>query len=99
MKLLVALLFVIAIYLVYMWGTSPMLHSYSKSLVMQHRTRTDCWVIIDDDVYNLTMYIDRYPAGEDMAAYCGQDATDRFGTRTRRAPRELDRFFVGTVSR
>lgn len=32
--------------------------------VKDHARRTDCWVVIDNNVYDLTSFIDSHPGGE-----------------------------------
>ncbi|KAG9130114.1 hypothetical protein Leryth_012858 [Lithospermum erythrorhizon] len=37
---------------------------YSKEEVSLHNTRTDCWLIIKDKVYDVTSYVEEHPGGD-----------------------------------
>jgi cytochrome b involved in lipid metabolism len=47
--------------------------------VRRHDTPDDCWTVVDGNVYDVTTFVARHPAGagaiEDM---CGKDASDDF---------------------
>ena len=51
---------------------------YSKLDVSQHNTKEDCWVIIDDGVYNLTDFMKSHSGGYDPLQIAGGDATQLF---------------------
>ncbi|MFA6909226.1 MAG: cytochrome b5-like heme/steroid binding domain-containing protein [Patescibacteria group bacterium] len=54
----------------------------NKETIAKHRTRADCWLLIQDSVYDATSYIDAHPGGADrILAYCGADATSAFLTQ------------------
>lgn len=38
----------------------------------------DCWLILGDDVYNVTSYLRSHPGGEIIMEGAGIDATDLF---------------------
>ncbi|OVA00835.1 Cytochrome b5-like heme/steroid binding domain [Macleaya cordata] len=45
----------------------------------EHKTRDDCWVIVDGKVYDVTDYLDEHPGGDDvLLKAAGRDATDEF---------------------
>lgn len=47
-----------------------------------HDQATDCWIIVEDYVYNVTDYIPFHPGGEQMITdTCGGDATEDFSNR------------------
>ncbi|KAI8906313.1 cytochrome b5 [Gorgonomyces haynaldii] len=47
--------------------------------VKAHSTRKDCWMIIDDKVYDVTKFLDEHPGGEEvLIELAGQDATEAF---------------------
>ncbi len=48
--------------------------SYRLTEVAQHNTSQDCWVVISDNVYDVTELVFRYPTGQLFADYCGQIA-------------------------
>ncbi|MCA9324065.1 cytochrome b5 domain-containing protein [Candidatus Saccharibacteria bacterium] len=51
---------------------------YSTGDVAQHNQKSDCWTIIDGEVYDLTSYVPRHQGGDDILAACGVDATSYF---------------------
>uniref|UniRef100_A0A2A4K2U3 Cytochrome b5 n=1 Tax=Heliothis virescens TaxID=7102 RepID=A0A2A4K2U3_HELVI len=47
--------------------------------VKRHNTRKSVWIVIRNDVYDVTAYIDEHPGGEDpLLEAAGQDATIAF---------------------
>jgi len=54
--------------------------SYSLDEVKLHKTKTDCWQVISNVVYDFTPYLESadHPGGNAMAKDCGTDATFRY---------------------
>lgn len=56
-----------------------MQHSFSRAEVAKHSTRDDCWIIIENSVFNVTKFIRLHPGG---AAFivdnAGKDVTAQF---------------------
>ncbi len=51
----------------------------TRDQVAQRSSADDCWVIIDDVVYDLTDFIAEHPGGEvNVVNTCGSDASDVF---------------------
>jgi tetratricopeptide (TPR) repeat protein len=47
--------------------------------VKKHNSATDCWSIIDGNVYNLTNWVDSHPGGSArITAICGKDGSASF---------------------
>jgi delta8-fatty-acid desaturase len=47
--------------------------------VAEHNKREDCWIILDERVYDITKFVDRHPGGVGpVANMAGKDATDVF---------------------
>lgn len=45
----------------------------------KHITKTDCWLLIEDKVFDVTPYLDEHPGGSDvLVKYAGRDSTDAF---------------------
>lgn len=54
----------------------------SLSEVQKHNSQTDCWVIVNNNVYDVTQYINLHPGGSTtIYSYCGQDMTQEFLTK------------------
>lgn len=56
--------------------------TYSAGDIAMHDSRSDCWTIISDTVYDITDYVSRHPGGNEILRACGRDATTLFKTRT-----------------
>lgn len=60
-------------------NTRAQLRPYTVEEVRRHNTPADCWVIIEEKVYNVTHWIPRHPAGEVIIlSVAGMDITDAF---------------------
>lgn len=68
--------------------TIKQLNSSGKSLVLnmeeigKHNKQSDCWIVINNKVYNITSYFGSHPGGNStMSATCGKDATNAYMTK------------------
>ncbi|OGD68778.1 hypothetical protein A2996_00970 [Candidatus Campbellbacteria bacterium RIFCSPLOWO2_01_FULL_34_15] len=49
------------------------------SVVAQHNKQSDCWMVVDGKVYNITSYMTAHPGGtQTLVSSCGKEATDLF---------------------
>lgn len=56
--------------------------SLTPSDVATHNTRQDCWMVIENKVYDVTDYLLKHPAPQlPLADYCGKDATEGWRTK------------------
>jgi cytochrome b involved in lipid metabolism len=53
------------------------LPNFTMAQVAQHNTKDDCWIILNERVYDITCSIDRHPGGVGPVV-AGKDATDVF---------------------
>lgn len=53
----------------------------TKEEVAQHDSSSDCWTIINGDVYDLTSYVSEHPGGDEIERACGIDGTTLFERR------------------
>jgi cytochrome b involved in lipid metabolism len=67
--------------------TAPPSTPVSSSVVLtsaevaKHNTASNCWMIINNKVYNFTAFIPSHPGGSAMVPYCGKDGTIGFQTK------------------
>ncbi|XP_006856406.2 cytochrome b5, partial [Amborella trichopoda] len=72
----------------------------SKFYVSLHNNNKDCWVIIDNKVYDVTSYLDDHPGGDDvLLAVTGKDAKEEFedAGHSADARKLMDEYFIGEV--
>ncbi len=43
--------------------------------VLLHNQRLDCWIIVDNKVYDVTEYIDEHPGGDSILNNAGKDSS------------------------
>lgn len=69
--------------------------------VSKHCTRTSCWMVIHDKVYDVTDFLDEHPGGgEILLEYAGKDATIAFedNGHTQEARDLAKQYFIGNVA-
>lgn len=59
-------------------ATGSRVAMYTMSDISQHNSESDCWLVIDSSVYDVTSFITDHPGGEEILNGCGKDATDLF---------------------
>jgi hypothetical protein len=53
--------------------------TYTMADVRTHNTPTDCWVVVNDNVYNLTSFVTSHSGGASViTAQCGKNGTASF---------------------
>lgn len=53
--------------------------TYTFDEISKHNTAEDLWVVYDGKVYDVTLYVDEHPGGEEVVVDCaGLDATEAF---------------------
>lgn len=74
--------------------------------VAKHNSANDCWLIINNNVYEVTNYINDHPGGATtIISFCGQDATSAFATKGQKnkphsssAKKLLESFKIGSLN-
>ncbi|KMZ64026.1 cytochrome B5-like protein [Zostera marina] len=73
--------------------------AYTESEVSLHNSRKDCWIIVKDQVYDVTSYVEEHPGGDSILKNAGRDSTEGFfgpqhGTRVFDI---IDDFYIGDL--
>ena len=78
--------------------------SFSLADVQKHTTKSDCWIIVSNKVYDVTKYINSHPGGaNEILRNCGKDATSDFnsqggeGSHSSSATSMLKSFMIGNL--
>jgi cytochrome b involved in lipid metabolism len=76
--------------------------TYTATEVAKHNSGTDCWSVVNGNVYDLTPYVSSHPGGASVIkAICGKDGTAAFSGQHAGASRPnntLDGFKLGALS-
>jgi hypothetical protein len=77
----------------------------SAAEVAKHDSSSDCWLIIENKVYDVSEYLGTHPGGSDIIIqYCGTEATDAFETKgsatnhSKIAWSHLDSLYLGDLA-
>jgi cytochrome b involved in lipid metabolism len=73
---------------------------YTKDEVSLHNNENDCWIIIENKVYNITDYLDKHRGGKMLLLhYGGKDATTEFNrlNHTKKAQKLLESYYIGEL--
>ncbi len=72
----------------------------SAAEVAKHNSSSDCWLIIESKVYDVSEYLGSHPAGRaTITPYCGKEATHAFEAvnHSRIARSHLDSIYLGDL--
>lgn len=79
--------------------------SFNLDQVSQHAAVSDCWMVIDGSVYDVTDYVQQHPGGDRIVSGCGTDATPLFKgqvssgrNHSTMAETLLQEYVIGTLS-
>jgi len=76
------------------------LPEYSLEQVSWHTSNDDCWIVIEDKVYDITKFIRQHPGGyEIMLEQAGGDATLAFRGvgHSSNADNDLEKYLIGIL--
>lgn len=75
---------------------------YTLAEVAKRNTQSECWVVIDGGVYDLTEWIRQHPGGSgSIRSLCGTDGTVQFNSQhggEARPSSTLDRYYLGPLA-
>lgn len=72
--------------------------SYTIQEISNHTTKEDCWLIIENKVYDVTEYIPNHPGGDKILNGCGKDATQMFSKHSPSAREKLPDYLIGNLA-
>ncbi|MBN1618426.1 hypothetical protein JW887_03735 [Candidatus Dojkabacteria bacterium] len=55
--------------------------SYTIQEISQHNSESDCWMVFENKVYDLTLYVSSHDRYMDIRSWCGEDMTEAFTTK------------------
>jgi len=62
-----------------MGDTAANTKKYSLKEVEAHKDKKSCWIVISDNVYDVTKFLEEHPGGEEvLLEQAGKDATENF---------------------
>ncbi|KAJ0986228.1 hypothetical protein J5N97_004584 [Dioscorea zingiberensis] len=72
---------------------------HTKEEVSLHNTRNDCWIIVNDKVYDVTPYVEEHPGGDAILKHAGGDSTKGFygPQHASRVFDMVDEFYIGDL--
>lgn len=81
--------------------TTPKSNTYSLADVAKHAKASDCWMVVDTGVFDVTTYVTRHPGGARIVQGCGRDATDMFFSISKHGGKAEDilaGYYIGDLS-
>jgi len=73
--------------------------------IAKHNSASDCWLLINNKVYNVTAAISAHPGGSSsITRHCGQEATQAFNTKdigrshSSNAASQLAAYYIGNLN-
>jgi len=85
-------------------SSCPMMITLNSQEVAKHNNVNDCWMIINNKVYDLTSFIPLHSGGSQfILQYCGMDGSIGFNTKDQtgsHSPRDmaiLNQFYIGDL--
>ncbi|KAL3692133.1 hypothetical protein R1sor_005784 [Riccia sorocarpa] len=71
---------------------------FTEEEVSRHSNPRDCWIVINDKVYDVSKFAEKHPGGPIIFTQAGRNATDSFRLfHTARAWQQLQEFHIGDL--
>lgn len=70
---------------------------FTAAEVATHNSASDCWLILDGKVYEVTDFIPSHPGGKAILKGCGKDATQMFSGHPESAKAMKEKFYIGDL--
>lgn len=82
-------------------SSTPETKTYTLAVVAKHNTETDCWLIVNGNVYDVTSFVPKHP-NQKIIQGCGKDATSLFEgveKHQEKAVGMIGQFQIGTLQK
>ncbi len=86
-------------------NTNANLIILNPQIVALHNRASDCWLVINNKVYDVTKFLSQHPGGSEIIVpYCGGEASTAFNTQGGRgshsgmAVQNLNSLFIGNLN-
>jgi cytochrome b involved in lipid metabolism len=73
--------------------------------IAKHNTTGDCWLLINNKIYNVSSYLSAHPGGAStISPYCGKEASSAFATKDKNKPHStsannlLSNYYIGDLN-
>lgn len=85
---------------------SDLISVVTAEQLVEHDAENDCWVVVENKVYDVTSYLSNHPGGpQQIIPLCGKDATVAFTTKNKPEPQShsdqsrdnLEKYYVGEL--
>eukprot|EP00271_Cylindrocystis_brebissonii_P012973 TRINITY_DN32500_c0_g1_i1.p1 TRINITY_DN32500_c0_g1~~TRINITY_DN32500_c0_g1_i1.p1 ORF type:complete len:165 (+),score=39.12 TRINITY_DN32500_c0_g1_i1:479-973(+) len=73
---------------------------YTLEDAKKHTTMKDCWLIINEKVYDVTSFLDDHPGGDEiLVSATGEDATEMFEDigHSKSARKQMEQYCIGRM--
>ena len=71
---------------------------YTVEEVCEHNTKDSCWVIANNNVYDVTKFVNRHPGGKfPILSKAGTDTTKHFAWHSAHAKELWKQYKIGTL--
>ena len=71
---------------------------FTREEVAKHNTAESCWLIVEQNVYDVTTFLDEHPAGRKaILKKAGQDATTDYHFHSREGKNTFEPYLIGSL--
>jgi cytochrome b involved in lipid metabolism len=84
---------------------SKQVTTISLEEIAKHKDAGDCWMAIENSVYDVSSFVPKHPGEDAILMGCGKDATEMFNSRPNdgtshsdRARVQLEKYKIGALS-
>jgi len=101
MKILFYIIFYIDIKVHNMQDTTIIDKEYTFDEVKMHNKETDCWIVINNLVYDVTKFLNEHPGGLVILHHAGKDCTDAFNDIDHSVSTKelLNKYLIGKIKK